>query len=133
MAAKASESQPENSDGRHSQTLTLRSDGTPIVITTPMGMIKIHRLQGEGRKVIMDLPAGLMGFVSEERALDRSAFLARDEEGRIVPKFKLLAPLTGPHGELVGVCEPSRFRLELRHELSDSQAMANVAGGNSRQ
>ena len=48
------------------QTLKFKA-GQPIVIPTPSGLIKIHRL--DSRSFRFELPAGIRAFKGEERAV----------------------------------------------------------------
>lgn len=92
------------------QTLTLKPDGSPWVIPTPFGFILIHRVPKEPRKVQVKLPVGLKAFKGEERALENSPYVKK-ENGKLVPIFPMLVPKVNKEGELEGLEIPTTFVL----------------------
>lgn len=97
------------------QTLAFRP-GQPIFIHTPLGLIEIRKTEGkpgEGyRKVRFTLPEFMTAFIGEKDDLKKTEHVATDADGRLIPKFSLLAPLVNQDGELIGVTAPTSLRLD---------------------
>jgi hypothetical protein len=90
----------------HEQIMTFRPN-SPIVIATPVGLIKLDRIKDEGtRKVKITLPRGLRASIGEKEALNRSDFLEK-KNGEIVPNFSMLLPAFTPDGKFAGVASPA--------------------------
>lgn len=93
------------------QTMTLKPNGTPVLIPTAHGIIRLWRDPSEPRKVHTELPAGLQAFFGDDRALENSPFVTRDESGKIVPKFDNLIPQFDEAGNWLGLQEVTKYRL----------------------
>lgn len=97
---------------RNIQLFTLGRNRT-IAIDTPVGLIRITRVNDDGtRKVRLDMPPGVNAHMGEGRAISKSRYLMQLKDGSIVPKFKMLVPVTTTDGFLVGVVTPEAFTLE---------------------
>jgi len=81
-----------------------------IVIETVHGIITLE-WTGKAKKWRARLPEGLTAQRTAERAMESAKFLQQDSDGRILPKYQIIEPVTGEHGELLGVRMPPVFRL----------------------
>lgn len=95
------------------QTLTLKPNGQPVLIPTAHGIIKVWRDPDETRKVLLLLPNGLSGYFGDDRAIANSMYVTKDDHGNIIPRFKHLVPEVDEHGQLIGLTEPTVFKLNV--------------------
>lgn len=94
---------------------TLNGRGV-LIIPTPGGLIEIHRVPGDNRKLMVTTPEGMEPAIgspeeSKHKALSSSTMLREDGDGRVVPTFTLMAPRMNK-GELDGVHVPGALVLE---------------------
>lgn len=90
---------------------TLKIDRkSSIVIETPLGMITIE-YAGSPRNFAVLLPDGLTAHRTMQRAVDSARFLTRGEDGQLRPRYQMLVPKVGEHGEILGVDTPPVFRV----------------------
>jgi hypothetical protein len=91
------------------QVLTLRHKDKPIIVETPAGLIVLNRDADDGRKIRLQLPPGTRAFIGKEKLFADSSYLA-EENGKIIPKHGLLAPIYEDNGdgepEFVGFGKP---------------------------
>ena len=86
--------------------------GLPLVIETPMGLIVIQWDAARRRKRLMiSLPQGVHVHRGEDRAMKDLQFLARREDGALVPDYKLLVPEVDETGRISGVKRPQTLAL----------------------
>lgn len=97
---------------RRTQELVIKK-GVPVVIDTPGGFIEIE-LVGS-RKLKLDLPGDIVAHRGMDRAVASSRFIQKDDEGRLVPAYRVLVPETDDQGALVGVKRPPVVRMETAH------------------
>lgn len=91
------------------------SDGHPVAIETPEGVITIewHRNGHRGKKKLkINLPGDMRAHKGVERALatKNARFLAMDN-GKVKPTYSILRPVL-EDGKLVGVEQPTVLRLQ---------------------
>lgn len=91
------------------QILTLRPNH-PLYISTPLGLVTLERVKNDNRKLKFVLPPGFRAFVGDKPNLRESEFV--DGEGRVKPGFAMKMLVTNENDELVGIQEPTAFRLE---------------------
>lgn len=94
------------------QTLDVRRD-TPIVIETPEGMIQIWRPQCPQyrKKIRIELPGDMRAFVGMERAMEHARFVESAGDGRVTPRYSILAAIRDGDGFLLGVRSQQFVRL----------------------
>ena len=86
--------------------------GVPLVIETPMGLITIQWDVTRRRKRLMiSLPKDVCVHRGEARCMKDLKFLARREDGTLVPAYSLLAPEIDEDGRIKGVTRPQRLAL----------------------
>lgn len=84
--------------------------GLPLVIETPMGMIEIQWDTTRPKKRLrISLPEGISVHRGEGRAMSKLRFLARREDGALVPRYSLLAPVVDDDGRIRGVQRPDKL------------------------
>ena len=97
------------------QLLAFRPN-SPIFISTPFGLITIERVEGKPgdgfRRVRLRMPKPFQAFVGDKPSLKVNEHVVTDKDGKVIPKFTLLAPLTDENGELIGVISPTALRLD---------------------
>lgn len=91
------------------QFITL-SRHNELVIETPAGLIRVS-WTGKGHRLAVEMPDGMVAHRSVERALAGAQFLAVDQAGRIIPKYRMLMPATDGQGVLTGVQQPPVYRI----------------------
>ena len=97
------------------QSLTFGRD-QELYIHTPMGLIVITRIKVESdRKLRFRMPDFCTAFKGKKEELLKTN-LVEERNGKLYPKFHLLAPVVGPDGELQGLVQPAALRLK---ETSD--------------
>ena len=112
------------------QVIQLRDEGE-WVIETPEGFIRFRR-SSRAWHIMVDLPERMTIERGEERALEYARFMAKDGNGRLVPKYKILVPVVDHRGQLTAAAEPSVMRIaEPTHARNVRQhAVADVATSN---
>ena len=93
------------------QSLTFSKDGE-MYIHTPMGLIVITRIKVESdRKLRFRMPEFFTAFKGKKEELLKFN-LVEEKDGKLFPKFQLLAPVVGSEGELQGFVPPAALRLK---------------------
>lgn len=96
------------------QTFDLRHS-KPIVIETAQGLIQIDLVSSGGhKKVRLTMPDDMVANLGRERTVKQMKFFS-EVEGRLVPKFRLLAASVDELGGFVGLSPPTALTLERKH------------------
>lgn len=84
--------------------------GAPITIATAHGVIEVHRVEGDRRKLEFILPPGLVARVGMD-SVKRSSWLDV-VDGKITPKHRALEP-EFRDGEFAGLKPPETIRVRI--------------------
>lgn len=93
----------------HKQIMTMRAE--PLMIDTAHGMIEIHRVDGDRRKLCIKLPEGLFVKIGLEKAIERSTWLCVTDTGNVWPKYMLLESVIDENGELKELQSPRPLKI----------------------
>jgi hypothetical protein len=85
-----------------------------IHITTPLGVIRIDRDGKDSRKLLFHYPMieGFYAYKGDKPEIKTVPLVTKDENGRLVPQFSVLAPVLDEDGNMVAVRPPEVFRLQ---------------------
>lgn len=97
-------------------TMTLNKDGQSFFIDTPLGSIKVSLKKADHRKLVITYPTFFDLRREDKKDRVTKKFF---EKGTLQPNWDLLAPRVNDDGELIGVCVPHEFSLELPQENDD--------------